>query len=168
MHSRQDKFKKGVSLGMGNPSLQIKGVTKKFPGVLALNDINIEAYSGEVLGLIGVNGAGKSTLMNALAGVIQADTGEIIINGKTVHITSPKVAEQSGIAFIHQEAVLFPTMTVAENMFISNLKKGKSLPFIDHKQMEAEAEKYLRMLGSEINPRTLVFEKKWLCNRKQA
>lgn len=141
---------------MNNPTLQIKEITKTFPGVLALNKINIEAFSGEVLGLIGINGAGKSTLMNILAGVTHADSGHIMIDGKVVDINTPKKAEKSGIAFIHQEAVLFSTMSIAENMFISNLKTNKTNTFLDIKKMEDESKRYLKMLGSELDPKTLI------------
>ena len=94
-------------------TLQIQHVSKIFPGVKALNDINIEARGGEIIGLIGVNGAGKSTLMNILGGVHEPTEGQILINGKPVRITTPQDAEKYGIGFIHQEPVMFYYMTVA-------------------------------------------------------
>jgi len=135
------------------PALLIKGITKQFPGVRALDEVSIEAYSGEALGLIGVNGAGKSTLMNILAGVLRADSGKIHIEGREANISSPKEAERSGIAFIHQEPVIFSTMSIAENMFISRLHKYNTVPVLNKRSMEAEAQKYLSMLGSGLNPR---------------
>ncbi|HYF75197.1 MAG TPA: sugar ABC transporter ATP-binding protein [Candidatus Nitrosocosmicus sp.] len=140
------------------PSLRIEGVSKQFPGVKALNNVNIKAYSGEAMGLIGVNGAGKSTLMNILAGVLRSDEGKIFIEDKELNIHSPKEAEKSGIAFIHQEPVVFSAMTIAENMFISRLQSYKSVPVIDTGKMNDEAEKYLQMLGSSLNPRTRMSE----------
>lgn len=140
------------------PSLRIEGICKQFPGVRALNDVYIEAYNGEALGLIGVNGAGKSTLMNILGGVLRADEGKIYINDKEVNIHSPKEAEKYGIAFIHQEPVMFSTMTIAENMFISRLKNFKSLPVLNRRSMNDEAVKYLKMLGSNLDPDTRMSE----------
>lgn len=87
--------------------LQMQNITKRFPGVCALDQVNLEARDGEVLGLIGINGAGKSTLMNILGGVLRCDEGEIQIDGKSCAFSSPKEAEDAGISFIHQEPVFF-------------------------------------------------------------
>ncbi len=131
--------------------LQIKGVYKRFPGVLALKDVNIVAQSGKILGLIGVNGAGKSTLMNVLGGVFPADEGEILIGGEVKHIHSAKDAENSGIGFIHQEPIIFEALTVRENVFINNLKTNK-WGMVDYKGMDKLCKEYLTMLGCEVKP----------------
>ena len=134
--------------------LKMKSISKTFPGVKALDNVTLEAKSGQVLGLIGINGAGKSTLMNILGGLIKQDSGEIIIDDKSVSFSKPKDAEELGISFIHQEPLFFMNLTVAQNIFISKLFKLKKLPFIvDKKQANIEAKKHLEMLGAVINPK---------------
>lgn len=100
---------------------QAIGLHKYFPGVQALNDVSICAERGEVLGIVGINGAGKSTFMNALAGEIRVDEGTYIVDGKTVAIRNQADSQRNRIALIHQEAVVFPDLSVAENIFIYNL-----------------------------------------------
>lgn len=132
-------------------SLQIQDVSKQFPGVRALNHVNIEAKGGEIIGLIGVNGAGKSTLMNILGGVFPQTEGKIFIDGKEAHIRSPRDAEKYGIGFIHQEPHTFGEMTVAENISISRLHKR-----VDYKQINEIAHKYLAEMDCKIDPRKRV------------
>src|SRR4051812_44536065 len=96
----------------------MRGITKRFPGVLALKDVSLELNPGEVLALMGENGAGKSTLMKILGGVHQADEGEVCINGATVTIKGPAGARSLGIALIHQELMLAPNIDVAGNIFM--------------------------------------------------
>jgi ABC-type sugar transport system ATPase subunit len=133
--------------------LRIDSVTKTFPGVKATDCVSFAVKRGEVLGLVGVNGAGKSTLMNIIGGVIRQDSGEISIDGNVVEFHSPKDAERHGIAFIHQELLSFESQTVAENIFVGRLfgRRG-SRWLVDSAQGIKEAKKYLRMLGSEIDP----------------
>jgi simple sugar transport system ATP-binding protein len=100
------------------PILKMKGITKRFPNVVANEDVDIELYPGEVLALLGENGAGKSTLMNVLAGMYRADEGEIFIRGKRVEIDSPRDAMLLGIGMVHQNFMLVDTMTVAENIIL--------------------------------------------------
>lgn len=128
-------------------SLQIKNISKVFPGVKALDNINMEASSGEIIGLIGVNGAGKSTLMNILGGVNPQTSGQIFIDGKEVQIKTPQDAERLGIGFIHQEPVMFNYMTVAENISISRLKKR-----VNYKELNDIAKKYLKKMNCDIKP----------------
>ena len=132
-------------------TLQIQHVSKIFPGVKALNDINIEARGGEIIGLIGVNGAGKSTLMNILGGVHEPTEGQILINGKPVRITTPQDAEKYGIGFIHQEPVMFDYMTVAENISVSRLHG-----LVNYKTLNSIAKKYLAQMNCDIDPREKV------------
>ena len=135
--------------------LEMNHISKQFPGVKALDDVSLRAEPGRVLALIGVNGAGKSTLMNVLGGVIKHDEGEILINGKSVTIGSPKEAELNGVAFIHQEPLFFASMTVAENVYISNFFKSSIPGVVDSAKANREAKKYLEILGSnDINPKS--------------
>ncbi len=130
----------------------MEGVTKTFPGVKALDCVSITVQAGEVMGLVGVNGAGKSTLMNVLGGICMPDEGHVEINGQRVALRRPADADEAGIAFIHQELLYFPTLTVAENMFISHLPPGR-LPFsVDKRAAQARAREALDQLGSAIRP----------------
>jgi ribose transport system ATP-binding protein len=134
--------------------LEMKGISKSFPGVNALQDINLIVKKGEVHGLLGANGAGKSTLMKVLSGVIQPDVGEILFQGEKVSFSSPLAAQQRGIAIIHQELSLVPSLSIAENIFLGRLY-GKSYN-IDWKQVNKKAEILLRQIGTVLNPDTIV------------
>ena len=103
---------------MKTPLLEMKGITKRFPNVIANEGVDLELYPGEVVALLGENGAGKSSLMNVLAGLYRADEGEIFIRGKSVEITSPRDAMLLGIGMVHQNFMLVDTMTVAENIIL--------------------------------------------------
>lgn len=130
--------------------LRMEGVTKVFPGVKALEDVSITVHSGDVLGLVGMNGAGKSTLMNVLGGIYTPEEGLIEIDGQRVELRRPADADAAGIAFIHQELLYFPTLTVAENMFLSHLPAG-ALPFsVDKRAVRDHAKEALDQLGSDI------------------
>jgi ABC-type sugar transport system ATPase subunit len=147
-----------MSDNIAKPVLQIENVTKNFPGVCALDNVSLKAYSGEVVGLAGANGAGKSTLMKIVDGALKPSEGRILLDGQEVRFSSPMDAEAAGIAFIHQELVLFSHLTVAENVFISELPTYKALPFVDRSKIFEETGKYLGMLGSTIDPRLRVRE----------
>lgn len=134
--------------------LEMKGITKSFPGVNALQDVNLTIKKGEVHGIVGANGAGKSTLMKVLSGVIGCDAGEIYFKGQRANFTSPLAAQQSGIAIIHQELSLVPTLSIAENIFLGRLY-GKPHK-IDWKRVYEEAATLLKQVGSNLNPRTIV------------
>jgi ribose transport system ATP-binding protein len=100
------------------PLLEMKGITKSFPGVKALENVNLRLYAGECMALLGENGAGKSTLMKILSGVYEKDSGELSFHGEPLKVTDPKDAQNKGIAIIHQELNLIPELTVAENIFL--------------------------------------------------
>ena len=112
-------------MAVNTPKLMMSRVTKRFPGVIAIDDVSFEAKKGEIVGLVGVNGASKSTLMNVLGGIYQPEEGEIFIDGQKADLNSPKDAERNGISFIHQELLYFESQTVAENIFISHLFKNR-------------------------------------------
>ncbi|MDL2296203.1 sugar ABC transporter ATP-binding protein, partial [Lachnospiraceae bacterium OttesenSCG-928-E19] len=134
--------------------LQMNNIHKTFPGVYALKDINFELKAGEVHALLGENGAGKSTLIKVLGGIYSADQGEIIIDGEKVTIDGVKAAQASGISIIHQELVLVPYMTVAENIFLGRepMKAG----LVDKGRMRRDAQELLDSYDMNIAADTLV------------
>ena len=138
------------------PLLQMKNVSKYFPGVKALEEVKLEAYSGEVLALLGENGAGKSTLMKILSGVYSKDTGSIIIGGSEVDIKGIKDAEKHGIAIIHQELSLLPNMCIWENIFLGNEGFNGITRRINKKELKEKSEILLKDIGFNIDVDTLV------------
>ncbi len=136
------------------PVLEMRGITKRFHGVPALQGVNLTIYPGEVHALMGENGAGKSTLMKILAGAYIADEGEIYVNGQRLHITDPGTARQAGINLIYQELNVAPNLTVTENIFMgSELRRGQLL---DRERMHRDAERVLQSLGATFSPTDLV------------
>ena len=113
--------------------------------------------SGEAIALLGANGAGKSTLMNILGGVIRHDEGALEINGRNMEFRNPKDAISEGIAFVHQEMALLPTMTVMDNMFISDFPKVSGIK-IDRKEMRRQCREVLERLGCRISPDNYIKE----------
>src|SRR6266498_3756428 len=111
------------------PVLELRGITKRFPGVLANDQIDFDLQRGEVHALLGENGAGKSTLMSILYGLYTADSGEIRMNGTPVSISSPSDAIELGIGMVHQHFMLIPVMTVTENIVLA--QEPRHGPFLD-------------------------------------
>ncbi|MCL5072772.1 MAG: sugar ABC transporter ATP-binding protein [Actinobacteria bacterium] len=138
------------------PSLEMVNICKNFPGVRALDKVCLKAYPGEVIGLVGENGAGKSTLMNIMGGVIFKDSGQILIAGEVGNPKSPLDAQSMGISFIHQEPTLFPTLSIAENIFLTSFPLKRFSGFIDHRKIYLEADNAIKKLGIKINPRLKV------------
>lgn len=137
------------------PFLEMRGITKQFPGVLALNKVDLCVYPGRVLALVGENGAGKSTLMKVLSGVHRRDAGEILLEGKSVEITSPLASRQMGISIIYQELSVLNNMDIAENIFVGREKKKKKKNgFVDKKAQHAEARTLLERVGLSIDTHT--------------
>ena len=134
--------------------LRMHDISKAYAGVLALNHATLEARAGEAIAVMGANGAGKSTLMNVLGGVVSADGGQITLDGSDIIIRSPRQAAQHGIAFVHQELAMLPTLTVAENIFIDDPPR-RGL-FIRTAEMARRAERLLERLGCAISPMTPV------------
>lgn len=134
--------------------LEMKNVCKSFPGVKALQNVNFQLKAGEVHALLGENGAGKSTLIKVLGGIYQPEESEILIDGKPVSIASVNSARDNGISIIHQELVLVPHMTVAENIFLGREPKGKF--GVNSVQMSAESQKMLDKFSLGINTDMLI------------
>ena len=139
---------------MSDNILELKHITKLYPGVVALNDVSLEVRRGEILALVGENGAGKSTLIKTCSGAITPTQGEIVINGKSFTGMTPQTSEQNGIGVVYQEFNLVGDLSVAENIFLGRaIRKGM---VIDLKAMERESKKILDSLNIKINPKTLV------------
>jgi inositol transport system ATP-binding protein len=135
---------------MSEPLLRMEHITKRFPGVLALDDVSFEVAPGEAHGLLGENGAGKSTLLKILSGAYAPDAGAIEFDGRPIALETPLAAQQSGIVTIYQEFNLIPTMTVAENMFLCR-EPGRG-QFISWKRMVRATAEQLAHLGLSIDP----------------
>ncbi|TQO19736.1 monosaccharide ABC transporter ATP-binding protein (CUT2 family) [Rhodoglobus vestalii] len=133
-------------------ALRMTGITKSFPGVMALQDVDLEINEGEVHAIVGENGAGKSTLMKILAGFYQPDSGEIEVGGRNASHWNPREARTRGIGMIYQELNLVPDLTVAENISLGAMPKRG--PFVDYRAMNAKASAVLRELDTDIDPGT--------------
>lgn len=135
--------------------ITLEGITKVFPGVKSLDNVNFEARAGEIHALLGENGAGKSTLIKIMAGAYIPEEGTIEFDGQTRHWTSPKEAKDAGIHIIYQELMLFPELSVAENIFIGEAPKTR-FGAIDYRTMYKQASEILDRLGHHLDPRGLV------------
>ncbi|MBC7327786.1 sugar ABC transporter ATP-binding protein [bacterium] len=135
--------------------LVMRGITKQFPGVLALDNVNFEVERGEIHALVGENGAGKSTLLKILAGALPMDKGEIILDGKPVVFHSPLDAMRHGIAVIYQEFNLVPYLSAGENIFLGR-EPRKFNGFVDFKKLHAEAQAILNRIGANFSSRDIV------------
>jgi len=134
------------------PLLEMRGITKHFPGVLALNNVNFQIMPGEVHALVGENGAGKSTLMKILGGAYKADSGEIYHMGERIHLSNPKDAIDKGINVVHQELVLAPHLSSGENILLGLYPLKNNLT-IDWKKLYRQAKEIVQALGVEIDVR---------------
>ena len=134
--------------------LEMKGISKSFPGVKALKNVSLQLKAGEVHALLGENGAGKSTLIKVLGGIYHAEEGEIYIDGQKKDIDGVVAARAAGVSIVHQELVLVPYMTVAENIFLGREMGGKFN--IDRRKMSQEAQKLLDTYEMNIDADTLV------------
>lgn len=134
--------------------MKMSNIHKRFPGVYALKGANIELNEGEVLALVGENGSGKSTLMNVLGGIYDRDEGTIAVDGKETEINNVLDARHAGISIIHQELVLVPFLSVAENIFISREPMKNNA--IDYKKMYEDAQRFVDELGLDLDVHTKV------------
>lgn len=139
---------------MGEIILTMKGIDKSFPGVHALDHVELEIRKGEVLALMGENGAGKSTLMKVLTGIYQKEAGTITYEGREVEYANPREAQADGIVIVHQELNMMGHLTVAQNIFVG--REPKKGLMIDDAKMNAEAKKLFGQLNIDINPRELM------------
>lgn len=135
------------------PILEMRNISKRFGATLALKDVSLTAYSGQVLALMGENGAGKSTLMKVLAGVHAADSGEMLLSGQPFRPSGPIQARAQGVNLIYQELSVAPNMTVAQNIFLGNEPRRGGL--VDTAAMNRESIEVLQSLGAAFTPTTL-------------
>jgi ABC-type uncharacterized transport system ATPase subunit len=136
------------------PLLELKGITKRFPGIVANDHVDFELANGEVHALLGENGAGKSTLMNILYGLYHPDEGQIRLRGKSVRIHSPREAIDLGIGMVHQHFMLIPVMTVAENIVLHT--EPHNGPFLDIEEAEERVRKISQQFGLAVRPEARV------------
>ncbi len=139
---------------MSDYILELRGITKTFPGVKALSDVHFELKRGEIHALMGENGAGKSTFIKIITGVHQPDQGDILLKNQKVVFKNPNDAEDAGIAAIYQHVTCYPDLTVTENIFMGHETVEKRTQRILWKQMHQEAKRLLAELGVEIDPKT--------------
>ncbi|MBR0313241.1 MAG: sugar ABC transporter ATP-binding protein [Oscillospiraceae bacterium] len=141
---------------MADYILEMKGITKEFPGVKALDNVNLKVERGEIHALVGENGAGKSTLMNVLSGTYPygSYTGDIVYNGEVCQFKTLHDSEEKGIVIIHQELALIPELSIGENMFLGNERKGRF--GIDWDRTFYEAEEHMRQVGLKEEATTLI------------
>lgn len=135
---------------MENTVLSLKHIVKSYPGVVALDDVCVSFNKGEVHAIVGENGAGKSTLIKIVAGAIQPDSGELVVNGKNYQKLEPQESILNGISVIYQEFNLFDSLTAAENIFIGEKISNKT--FVDYKEMNKKAEEIFKKFNVDINP----------------
>src|SRR6185369_8212213 len=135
--------------------LELRGITKRFPGVLANDKVDISLREGKILALLGENGAGKTTLMNILYGLYHPDEGQIIVHGSEVHIHEPNDAIKSGIGMVHQHFMLVPVMTVTENVMLG-VEMVKNGIFLDHDRVAKRIREISDQYGLEVDPHALI------------
>ena len=138
-----------------NVILRMKGITKRFPGTLALDQVQLTCEKGKVHILLGENGAGKSTLVKIISGVYLRDEGTMWYDGKEVNFTNVRQSMDAGISIIHQELNLLPERTIAQNIYLGHepLTKGG---IVDYKKMVRDSQELMHSLGLDLNPNTLV------------
>ncbi|RLP23137.1 sugar ABC transporter ATP-binding protein [Mesorhizobium sp. YM1C-6-2] len=137
------------------PILELRGISKTFPGVRALSNVSFDLRAGEVHALVGENGAGKSTLLSCMNGLLQPNEGEILIDGKQAVLSSPSIAIEHRLAMVHQELVLCPNLSVAQNIFLGREPK-RGLGALDRVAMNRKATELLDMIGVEIDPKRVL------------
>jgi simple sugar transport system ATP-binding protein len=137
------------------PVLELRGITKRFPGIVANDSVDLDLRKGEVHALLGENGAGKSTLMNVLYGLYHPDEGEILIDGKPAQLGSPKAAIENGIGMVHQHFMLIPVMTVAENIVLATEPVHNGV-LLDYAAAEKRVREISTRFGLAVDPRAVV------------
>src|SRR6187200_137295 len=137
------------------PVLELRGITKRFPGIVANDSVDFDLRKGEVHALLGENGAGKSTLMNVLYGLYRPDEGEILINGKAAELGSPKASIENGVGMVHQHFMLIPVMTVAENIVLA-IEPVHNGVLLDYSVAENRVQEISTRFGLAVDPRAYV------------
>ena len=151
---QQIRTERGAAVAAGGASIEAVALSKSFGPVRVLHELSLAVRAGEVHAVIGENGAGKSTLMKILAGHLQPSSGEIRMDGVTANLSSPVVAEAAGVALVHQEILLAPDLTVAQNLFLGReMRRG---PVMDDRLMRARARDAMADLGARIDPDAVV------------
>jgi simple sugar transport system ATP-binding protein len=138
-------------MSAAGPVLEMRGITKRFPGVLANDAVDFDLLPGEVHALLGENGAGKSTLMNILYGLYHQDSGSIVVHGQEVRIDSPRAAIDLGIGMVHQHFMLIPVMTVAENIVLGVEPRHEGI-FLDHRAARSRVSELSQRYGLAVDP----------------
>src|SRR3989449_7358005 len=138
--------------------LEVSGIRKQFPGVVALDDVSLRLRAGEIHALLGENGAGKSTLIKILTGVYQPDEGEIRLDGSPVRFASPRSALGAGISVVHQERNLIPQFTVAENILLERIPT-RGVQLVAHAAINRLARQWIEMAGLAAPPAPPVAER---------
>lgn len=154
-HSENEEVYKMVAADSQNV-LQLRNISKSFPGVKALADVSMDIERGKVHAIMGENGAGKSTLMKILTGVYTKDEGQVMVDGHPVNVKNPTEARKLGISIIYQEMAQVPLMTVAENIFLGKELKKKVKLFLDRGEMKAQSRKLLDDFGLTMDVNTLI------------
>jgi ribose transport system ATP-binding protein len=138
---------------MNDYVVELKNITKRFPGVVALKNMSLQIKPGEIHGLIGENGAGKSTLIKVLTGVHAADEGEVFVDGEKKDFKNPNDAKMAGIACVYQELGIVKLLSITDNIFMGNTLRKKGSPLLDYTTMHQKAHDLMLSLGQDINPR---------------
>jgi ABC-type sugar transport system ATPase subunit len=133
------------------PLLELRGIVKRYPGILALDGVGLSVGAGEVHALVGENGAGKSTLMKVLGGATRADAGQVLVDGAPVNLDSPAAARAAGIGMIRQDLQLVPQLSVAENILLGQLPVRGRTPFLDCHEAARRARAALAQLGEDLD-----------------
>lgn len=133
------------------PVLSLRGISKSFPGVMALSGVQLDLYPGQVTALVGENGAGKSTIVKVLTGIYQPEEGTISVDGTAMRFATPGDAAKAGVTAIHQETVLFDELTVAENIWLGHAPRG-AFGLIDRRAMRSKAVELMRSIGADLDP----------------
>jgi ABC-type sugar transport system ATPase subunit len=137
--------------------LEMKNIVKQFPGVLALDDVDLNVKPGEIMAIIGENGAGKSTMMKIISGAFTADSGQVVLDGKIIpNSMKPKDRLDIGVATIYQELNYLNDMSIAENLFLGRTQTKGFLRIVDYKKMKKESEKLLKSFNMDYNPMTMM------------
>ena len=139
--------------------IEMNHITKRFPGIVANDDVTLKIRKGEIFALLGENGAGKSTLMSVLFGMYEPDEGEIIVRGKKEKIVSPRYASELNIGMVHQHFKLVSNYTIAENIVLGVEPQKKALglfPYVDMKKANREIAELSKQYGLEVDPTKVV------------